>query len=170
MKGLGKAARNVVSSGRPEITKSLRRIRLTGRAIELCKVGEVQIPGIKIGCYKPFLDSLVLTSFSGAVVAVLHILLLISFWIGSVYGAIVTIHSGPAASWVLAMLGTATWLLFYRAALPAHRDAGAEFRAIVDCVISRFVEWALAVKAPLAEAEKTKIEALTEYLKIPNNR
>ena len=46
---LGKAVRNVVISGRREITKPMRKTPSIGQAIELWNVvNEVQIPGMKI--------------------------------------------------------------------------------------------------------------------------
>lgn len=58
MVGLGKAARNAVSTGRQETIKPFPRIRSTGHDIAWWELNEVQIPGIKIGRYQPFLDSL----------------------------------------------------------------------------------------------------------------
>jgi hypothetical protein len=53
--------RRVVSTGRHEMTKGMRKTRSIGQDIERWwKVNEVQIPGTKDAFYRPFLDSLVL--------------------------------------------------------------------------------------------------------------
>ena len=62
MAGLGKAARNAAITGHREIIRPLRKTRLTGPDIERWEINEGQIPGIKIGRYKPFLDGLGLES------------------------------------------------------------------------------------------------------------
>ena len=54
MAGLGKAARNAAITGHREIIRPLRKTRLTGPDIERWEINEGQIPGIKIGRYKPF--------------------------------------------------------------------------------------------------------------------
>ena len=58
MADLGKAARNAGITGRREIIKPSRKIRSTGHDIERRTINEAQIPGIKMGRDKPFLDSL----------------------------------------------------------------------------------------------------------------
>ena len=59
MAARGTAVRSVVSSGRREITKGMRKTRAIGQDIEWWwKVNEVQIPGTKNALYRAFLDSL----------------------------------------------------------------------------------------------------------------
>jgi len=112
-----------------------------------------------------FAENLVLTSFSGAVVALLHVAVLVGFGLGGLVEAVVLLPIGPVTSAWLMLFGLCVWYLFYRAALPAHRDAAAAFRAIVDAVMTKFVEWVRTAKAPLEESDRQQIEKLTEYLK-----
>src|SRR5262249_52089143 len=81
-----------------------------------------------------FAESLLLASFAGAVVAVIHMIALVGFAAGARNPSLVFFHvsSGPSQSGWLAFFGLIVWLGFYQASLPAHRDAGAVFRAIVD--------------------------------------
>ncbi len=48
MVALGKAVRNAVISGRPEITKPMRKTLSIGPDIEWWDIREAQIPGTKI--------------------------------------------------------------------------------------------------------------------------
>lgn len=119
-----------------------------------------------------FAESLVLTSFSGALVAVLHTMVLVGFAIGAWRHdlAVITLRIGPRASVSLLTFGLVMWLLFYRAALPAHREAGMIFRSIVDAVVPAFVGWAIGVRVPLPQSAVDQISLLTDYLKEPQPR
>jgi hypothetical protein len=75
MAGRGKAARNAGSTGRQETIKPFPRIRSTGHDIEGWELNEVQIPGIKIGRYEPFLDSLALLSLYSVITLIAHLLI-----------------------------------------------------------------------------------------------
>jgi hypothetical protein len=112
-----------------------------------------------------FAENLVLTSFSGAIVSLLHIFVLVGFLLGNQIAPVVTLPIGPSTSAWLALFGLVVWLLFYRASLPAHREAAAAFRSIVDAVMTKFIEWMRTLKAPLDEGDRQHIEELTEYLK-----
>jgi hypothetical protein len=112
-----------------------------------------------------FCENLVLTSFSGAVVAVLHVAVLIGFALGRYVEPVVLLPFGPTPSVWLVLLGCVVGYLFYRAALPAHRDASASFRAIVDAVVDKFVQWTRSAEVPLPKADRERIDKLTEYLK-----
>ena len=114
-----------------------------------------------------FAESLVLASFAGAIIAVLHLVALLGFAIGTLDPSLVFFRalSGPSTSAWLALLGLLVWLGFYQASLPAHRDAGAAFRAIVDAVVPKFIEWAKSLQVPPTDDTIKKVEALNEYLK-----
>ena len=112
-----------------------------------------------------------MTSFSGALVALLHAVVLIGFVMGkwSPRTVLVALQIGPKASTSLLVFGIAVWLLFYMAALPAHRDAGSAFLGIVDTVMPTFVKWLSQVQAPLGGVATTQLEKLTKYLKEPES-
>ena len=114
-----------------------------------------------------FAESLVLASFAGAIVAVLHSIALLGFAVGALDQSLAFFHisSRPSISGSLALFGALVWLGFYQASLPAHRDAGAIFRAIVDAVVPKFIDWAAALHVPPADHTIKKVEVLNEYLK-----
>src|SRR4030095_3616915 len=112
-----------------------------------------------------FAESLLLTSFSGALVGAIHFLILIGFWLGSITSVIITLARGPLASMVLTIFGALTWIFFYYSALSAHVDAGASFRAIVDAAIPKFVEWAKETEVSLAPEMLDKSKKLRDYLR-----
>ena len=110
-----------------------------------------------------FAESLLLTSFAGAIVTAIHGLLMLGFWLGSLGFVVVSLYVGPILSALLAAFGLSSWLLFYYAALPAHRSAGIAFRAIVDAVISKFADWAESTHAPLKPDLREKAKAFADY-------
>ncbi len=114
-----------------------------------------------------FAESLVLASFAGALVALLHIGVLVGFGVGAIDQSLILFHvlSGPSVSGWLVLFGVLVWFVFYQASLPAHREAGAALRAIVDAVLPKFVKWAKSVQVPLPDDALKAIEALNEYLK-----
>jgi hypothetical protein len=112
-----------------------------------------------------FAENLVLTSFGGAVVALMHVSVLLGWLLGKWAEPLVSLPIGPITSAWLVLFGIGVWYLFYRAALPAHREAAAAFRSIVDAVMTKFVEWVRATDAPLQESDRQRIDQLTEYLK-----
>jgi|SRR5688572_7647342 len=114
-----------------------------------------------------FAESLVLASFAGAVVAVVHAITLFGFLVGSTYESltVAALPFAPGLSWGIVLFGIAVWYVFYKASLPAHRDAGAVLRSLVDIVVPRFVEWAKSIQVPLPAEDRERIEALNEYLK-----
>jgi hypothetical protein len=116
-----------------------------------------------------FAESMVLTSFAGALVAALHLLVLVGFWIGRLNPLLILVHlsTGLALSAWMTAVGLTVWLLFYRASLPAHREAGTALRAIVDSVFPQFVAWAATMQ--FTETDIERIEKLGEYLKRPDN-
>lgn len=114
-----------------------------------------------------FAESLVLASFAGAIVAILHLFALFGFAVGSSNHSLVLLHlsSGPLMSGCLVLFGSFIWLMFYKMSLSAHRDAGYELRAIVDAVLPKFLEWAVSVQVPPPDDIVTKVRILNEYLK-----
>jgi hypothetical protein len=116
-----------------------------------------------------FAESLVLASFAGAVVMVSHLVALVGFGIGLWNSSLIVIRTSlsPSTSVWTVLVGLVIWLGFYQVSLPAHRDAGASFRAIVDGVMPKFIEWAKSLVVPLPEDTVKAIEALNEYLKNP---
>src|SRR5271157_1236779 len=100
-----------------------------------------------------FAESLILASFSGAIVAVLHAVTLAGFGIGRISHRLVfvVLGAGPKASAFLLVFGIVMWLLFYAAALPAHREAGKIFQCMVDTAMPSFAKWLTEVKVPIGE-------------------
>jgi len=113
-----------------------------------------------------FAESLVLTSFSGALVAVLHALVLIGFGIGVWCPRLVflDLRSGPRTSLSLMAFGIAVWAVFYAMALPAYRDAGKLFRSIVDIAMPPFFEWLQKVNAPANGTTIQNAKKIRDYL------
>jgi IS1 family transposase len=113
-----------------------------------------------------FAESLVLTSFSGVLVAVLHALVLIGFAIGSLFPhfVIVSLQTGPKTSFVILLAGIAVWWLFYMAALPAHREAGRIFQSMVDIAMPDFTDWINKIKAPLDQPVIDLLKKLHKHL------
>jgi hypothetical protein len=118
-----------------------------------------------------FAESLVLTSFSGALVAVLQALVLIGFGIRIWFHApvVVTLWIGPLASLFLLGFGVVVWFLFYMFAMSAHRDAGKIFESGVDVAMPKFVLWLAQVQAPLEGIAAERLSKLTDYLKKPES-
>jgi hypothetical protein len=118
-----------------------------------------------------FAESLVLTSFSGALVTILYVFLLIGFAIGKFFPglAVVTVQAGPAAAVALLAFGIVVWIVFYEAALPAHREAGRTLKSVIDTSVPEFLVWLSKVRAPLDEATVEKLEKLRRYLAEPNS-
>jgi hypothetical protein len=114
-----------------------------------------------------FAESLVLASFAGAIVAILHFIALLGFAVGEFDESLVFIRvvSGPLISSVFAVFGLVVWFGFYRASFPAHREAGASLRAIIDVGHPTFVEWAKSVQVPAPDDTIKQVEVLNEYLK-----
>jgi hypothetical protein len=119
-----------------------------------------------------FAESLVLTSFSGALVAFLHALVLIGFAVGlwSHRLAFVVLHTTPRASFSLMAFGVAVWALFYAAAIPAYREVGTLFRSAVDVAMPSFVEWLQKVNAPLSEATVQSAQKIRDHLRDLSDR
>ena len=114
-----------------------------------------------------FAENLVLTSFAGAVVALVHAVTLFGLVVGSINESLVVsaLPFGPGLSGGIVLFGMLVWYVFYKASLPAHRDAGAVLRAIVDTVVPHFVERAKSIQVPLPADDRERIEELNEYLK-----
>jgi hypothetical protein len=118
-----------------------------------------------------FAESLVLTSFAGAFVALLYLLGLLGFAIGKLFPAlaVVTVQIGPAMALALLAFGIVVWIAFYRAALPAHREAGRTLQSVIDTGMPEFVAWLSKVRAPLDDATVEKLKKLGHYLAEPNS-
>ena len=118
-----------------------------------------------------FAESLILTSFAGGLVALLHLAILAGFAVGKVLPklAIVTMHVGPEVSLALLAFGVFVWIVFYEAALPAHREAGTTLRSVIDTAVPGFLAWLSKVKAPLDDDTNKKLEKLRRYLAEPSS-
>jgi hypothetical protein len=117
-----------------------------------------------------FSESLVLASFSGALVALVHLLILLGFGVGKVYPRIaIPLSFGPSTSSTFIMVGVLASLLFYWASLPAHKEAGKILQSIVDSVMPGFIEWLVDFKAPLRGETLSKLEKVRRYLAEPSN-
>jgi len=116
-----------------------------------------------------FGESLVLTSFAGVLVCVLHLLVLAGFGIGALSKHLVflSLRTGPIASFLLFLVGVAIWWLFYLAALPAHRDAGKILQSAIDIAIPSFSEWVNKVRAPLEKPVADRVQQLNRYIAEP---
>jgi hypothetical protein len=116
-----------------------------------------------------FAESMVLTSFAGALVATVHLFVLVGLWIGALSPKLIMVRlsTGLGLSAWMTALGLTVWLLFYRASLPAHREAGTALRAIIDSVFPNFVAWAATMQ--FTETDIERIEKLGEYLKRPDD-
>jgi hypothetical protein len=118
-----------------------------------------------------FAESMVLASFAGALVAVLHFLVLIGFAIGYLKDTLVLFRlpvGSMKVSISLTLFGLLVWFLFYLASLSAHREAGAALRAIIDSAFPKFSDWATTMQVPAAGETVEKITRLNEYLKHPD--
>lgn len=113
-----------------------------------------------------FAESLVLTSFAGAVVAVVDVLVLVGFGIAKLFPSVtlVRIPIGVNSTIALALFGAVMFLLFYGLSLPAHREAGRVFRSIVDLSIKKVQDIVNSTAAPLDDAVKTQLAARKRYL------
>lgn len=116
-----------------------------------------------------FSESLVLASSAGALVALLHSIILIGIGIGRLCPRI-AIEVGFGLSTSVAFIGSGMFvsLLFYWASLPAHKEAGKIFQSIVDCVMPDFTKWVKEFNAPLRDDEASKLEEVRRYLAEPS--
>lgn len=119
-----------------------------------------------------FAESLVLTSFAGALVALLHLLVLIGFGIGKLFpqAVVASLPIAPRVSLVLLAFGVFVWIVFYEAALPAHREAGRVLQSVIDTGMPGFLAWLSKVRAPLDEDTIKQLEKLRRYLAEPSSR
>jgi len=113
-----------------------------------------------------FAESLVLTSFAGAVVALLNLGIIAGFALGYVVSCFpvvpipLTVHTAV----VLAIVGIVVFLVFYGLALPAHREVGRVFRTVVDLGIKDLDKWASETAAPLDDSAQARVKARKRYL------
>jgi hypothetical protein len=105
-----------------------------------------------------FAESLVITSFSGALIAIIHVLMCVGFAIARLTGfAPISLPVGAFGSFVLFLMGVAINVMFYYLALPAHREAGKIFRALVDASLPTLVEF--IQKAPTSVDQDLALRA-----------
>ncbi len=113
-----------------------------------------------------FAESLVLTSATGALVAVVALCSLFGRAAGALTGK-VFIHLTPPASfdwWGLAG-GLIVWFIFYKLALPAHRQVRSAFQAVTDLAMPRLLRWLKAFNAPAAPGMVATANTVSEYLR-----
>ncbi len=113
-------------------------------------------------------ESIVLTSFAGAAVAVLNAIVLIGYAIGSVSRGpvIANLLIGPREVAAFVAFGLVVFFVFYLLALPAHRKVSQLFCAMVDLAITGFNEWSAKGTAPLDVASVTRIANRKRYLNV----
>lgn len=112
-----------------------------------------------------FAESLVLTSFAGVLVMLLHCIVLSGFLLRAITPAWKVVPStDPILSICIALVGAAVWLVFYAASLQAHRDAGAVLRSIVDAAIPTFIAWAQKAALPAPAETRKRVDELARYL------
>jgi hypothetical protein len=118
-----------------------------------------------------FAESLVLTSFSGVLVAMLHAFALIGFGIGILCDRLtfIVLPVGPGISLILFVLGVVVSVLFYAAALPAHREAGRVFQVLVDMAMPSLVKRVEKFDAAFGEDARKRLELVKKYLSEPSN-
>ena len=75
---------------------------------------------------------------------------------------------GPEVSATLLAFGVGAWVVFYQAALPAHREAGRMLRALIDTGIPSLA-WLNKVQAPLDADTAKELEKLRNYLAEPSS-
>jgi hypothetical protein len=108
-------------------------------------------------------ESLLLASFAGILVAVCHLGVVAAMLLGTYY-AVAPAPLSPAMAVVLFLVGLAAAILFYRVALPAHREAGRVFRALVDLAVPQ-LQNCLEKATPAINADlKKKSEEMSAYL------
>lgn len=112
-----------------------------------------------------FAESLLLTSAAGACVALVNAAVLAGLAVGAAFPslALLPVVTGVFGTLALAAFGLATMLLFYQLALPAHREAGAVFRAMVDLGVPAFNEWVQKAAPPGPELQ-ARMSAAHGYL------
>lgn len=113
-----------------------------------------------------FAESIVVTSFAGAVVAFLNGLALMGYIIGALKPSAVIANLVVSSREVFALMlfGIIVFVLFYLLALPAHRKAGRSFCAAVDLSISAFNKWSQETSAPLDTVSVERIADRKRYL------
>jgi len=115
-----------------------------------------------------FAQSLVVTSFTGAVVALLHLFTIIGLLLGELLDAAgYATASSPISAKTATMLfaaGALIFAVFYLLSLPAHRELGKRYRALVDLYAADLIQWLQAVKFPPCGNVEIAAAALHEYL------
>jgi hypothetical protein len=114
-----------------------------------------------------FMESLVLTSFAGALVALVHAFVLLGLAIGFWFRrlAVFSLDFGPRLSACLLIFGVAVWILFYLAALQPSRDASKIFRTLVDIAMPSFAEWLPSANPSVSSSVAQKAKVFKSYLR-----
>lgn len=112
-----------------------------------------------------FAESLLLTSFAGALVALSNAAIVLGFIVAAIFPALAIAHVSINELHALALVvfGLLVFGLFYYLALPAHRAAGKIFCTAVDLAIPQFEEW-VEKMSPYPLEQEEKIDALHRYL------
>jgi hypothetical protein len=116
-----------------------------------------------------FADSMVLTSASGAMVAVAALCALCSRAVGVLSpsaAALLRVSTPPIVDWLGLAGGLAVWLSFYQLALPAHRKVRRAFQALTDLAVPTFVAWVMSVDIPLRTDVAAKADEVSAYLTV----
>jgi len=113
-----------------------------------------------------FAESLVLTSFAGAIVAIVNSWLLIGFAIGTISPAVVIAQSSlnTTEATALSLFGAIVFLLFYGLALPAHREVARVFKTVVDLGADKLDKWVIETHAPLEIVAAERIKKRKRFL------
>jgi hypothetical protein len=112
-------------------------------------------------------ESLILTSFSGVLIALLHTLVLIAYFAGRYHPNTLTsyLSISALASTILLACGLLIWAGFYKAAVSAHRDVSAIMRSLIDLTFPAFVEWTAKMKTANTDFDPEWQRHLSSWLK-----
>lgn len=112
-----------------------------------------------------FAESLVLTSFAGAAVALVHLIACAGFlYAHSTGDAPIVLPVRGSESLALLLLGVAFCVLFYYLALPAHREAGKVFKALVDASLSNVTDFIDKTRTSIDSDRSSRAERAHWYL------
>jgi len=102
-------------------------------------------------------DTQVLISAAGAVVSIIGLCFLMGILVGEIAPRLIILHTKTTIlfGWANAFGGLFISLIFYRLALPAHRDVAESYRALLDLTMPKFLKW--LKKAPNSKPDQKRL-------------